>query len=118
MRNLQDVNELQSLKAMGQLNRSGERRLEREEQRVMRDYNRGVLRGQRKEDQKFMSDTGATTSTAPATTTTTAVATTPTSVIAQSPSDKELLADMMRKNKASRTTTSVFDQSPDPFNFQ
>lgn len=110
MRNLQDVGELQNLKSMGQLNRSGERRLERKEQRVMRDYNRGLVREQRNDEKKFMSDTGATTGVA-------ATSSTPTNP-AQNINDRDLLADMMRKNKMSQYGTFVSDVGSDPFTFK
>ncbi len=60
MRNYNEALSMGGLNAVGELNRSGQRRLARTEERVARDYERGLARGQRKQDQSFISQTNAT----------------------------------------------------------
>jgi hypothetical protein len=59
MRKYDDASYMRSLNAAGELNRSGQRRLERIENRVIRDYDRGVAREQRKQDRAFEKQTNA-----------------------------------------------------------
>jgi hypothetical protein len=59
MRKYDDASYMRSLNAAGELNRSGQRRLARTEERVIRDYDRGLNREQREQDRAFMSETNA-----------------------------------------------------------
>jgi hypothetical protein len=126
MRKYDDASYMRSLNAAGELNRSGQRRLERMENRVIRDYDRGVAREQRKQDRAFEKQTKAkvvpTEPTEPTSFVEPAVKPTTQATATQTQPDSYILKDVYRNMmNPAKTARSFFgmpeeEEDFDPFN--